>query len=150
MKLHSKYMFTLTLQSSMNVQQTCKPTKMLLKKSSNVHVWEQHKSGVSFIMQTLSLQDFKILATRVGPQMLNIIRSLQGKNMKHCSVRSAAAVPQSLRQFQIRKKGHIFYSIWVINHWCKQQREGLKLPYPDVWEEKFPKDTIRQNISQVC
>lgn len=147
MKLHNKSMFKLILQSSVNVQQTCKPTKTLLKKSSNVHVWEQYKSGVSFIMQTLSLQAFKILATRVGPQMLNIIRSLQGKNMKHCSVTFAAAVPQSLRQFQIRKKGHIFYSIWVINHWCKQQRERLELPYLDAWEEKFSKNTFRQNIS---
>lgn len=83
-------------------------------------------------MQTLSLQAFKNLGNLSGPQMLNIIRSLQGKIMKHCSVRSAAAVPQSLRQLQTRKKGHILYSIWVINHWCKGQREGLELMYLNV------------------
>lgn len=98
----------------------------LLKKSSNFHVCEQHKSGVSFIMQTLSLQAFKNLGNPSGPPMLNIIWSLQGKILKHCSVRSTAAVPWSLRQLQIRKKGDIFYSIWVINHWCKRQREGLE------------------------
>lgn len=71
--------------------------------------------------------------------MLNTIRSLQGKIMKHCSVRLTQLLLHRISDnFKLEGKD-TFLIVRVINHYWNMQQEGL---YPPVFmSEDFLKGT---------